>query len=181
MFCDLSLAFASLEKGCDLKLTGADLQGDSTLYTAVLISLFTDRVAEVYEELPAGEFDRKGWWGDALDDSPANSGGTASSALQGVVKPRKLGSKLWLLRREKQVSSVVAKAEQYAREALAWMLEDKLVSKVEVKGSIVRGGVLGLKVGLAVPLHSASRLPQASYEAERWTFFYDYKNALPLG
>ena len=38
MFCDISLGFASLQSGCDISLAKSDLQGDSTLYTAVLVA-----------------------------------------------------------------------------------------------------------------------------------------------
>ena len=176
MFCDISLGFASLQSGCDISLAKSDLQGDSTLYTAVLVSLFTDRVAEPYEELPAGELDRKGWWGDFLDESPQSAYGGKIQA----TKARKLGSKLWLLRREKQLSSVVLRAEQYASDALAWMLEDKLVSSVSVKGSIARNGVLALSISLGIPAQSFSRLSPAGYETQNWSVFYDYQNSQPL-
>lgn len=176
MFCDLALGFSSLASGCDLSLASGDVRGDSTLYTAVIVSLFTDRVAEPYEELPSGETDRKGWWGDFLDDSEARiSGGSVA-----FIRPRKLGSRLWLLRREIQHQKIVARAEQYASEALQWMIEDKLVSAVSVSGSIIRNGVLALAVGLDIPRQSASRLPPAAYELKNWTLFYDYKNSLPL-
>ena len=48
----------------DMSLIGIDLATEEGLYTAVVISLFTDARADKDDELPAGENDsRRGWWG----------------------------------------------------------------------------------------------------------------------
>lgn len=112
---DIALIWCEENLG-DIATTGADLQTDDGLQTAVLISLFTDRRASINEELPAGETDRRGWWGDVEPPAPGD----------------KIGSKLWLLFREKQLQSVIARAEEYAREALQWLIDDKVAKRVDV-------------------------------------------------
>lgn len=112
---DIALIWGEDNLG-DIATAGADLQTDEGLQTAVLISLFTDRRASVDEQLPAGETSRRGWWGD----------------VQPPVTGDEIGSRLWLLYREKQLDSVVARAEEYAREALQWLIDDKVARRVEV-------------------------------------------------
>ncbi|MCE2001476.1 phage GP46 family protein [Enterobacter asburiae] len=87
---------------------GALASGEA-LQTAILISLFTDRLARADDRYEGD--DRRGWWGDAGET-------------------RQLGSRLWLLRREKLTPEVAMRAEEYAREALAWLTEDGVISEV---------------------------------------------------
>lgn len=125
----------------DLSLAGGLLATDDGLETAAIVSLFSDRRANADDPLPAGAADRRGWWGDALPP-----GGDDAD---------RLGSRLWLLAREKQTAEVVARAREYAEEALAWMVEDGVASLVEVEAEIVRTGVLGLRVTLHRPAGDA--------------------------
>ena len=117
-----------------LAAAGDDLATDPGLETAVIISLFTDRRAGEHDELPATESDRRGWWGNDYEEAGYE-----------------VGSKLWLLRREKQMASVVLRAEEYAREALRWMLRDRVARGVKVTGSIPRQGWLHLQIDIARP------------------------------
>lgn len=110
---------------------GADVLTDDSLATAVVISLFTDRRALPSDPVPAGE-DRRGWWADSYRDRP-------------------IGSRLWLLGREKQMREVLRRAEQYAAEALAWLREDGLVRSVEVVATNPADGVLRLSTRLTLP------------------------------
>jgi phage gp46-like protein len=87
------------------------------LYRAVEISLFTWRRAEPDDKLDDDQ--RMGWWGDSF---PA-------------VASDKIGSRLWLLRRKTIVPETLRQAEAYAREALQWMLDDALVTGVDVQVS----------------------------------------------
>jgi len=127
---DILLAFGSL--GCDLQLADSDLLTDDSLLTAVIISLFTDRQADPGDELPAGGNDRKGWWGD--------------TTLPGGKD--KIGSRLWLLKREKQLPSVLARAKEYAEEALAWLVTDGHVLAVGVTVTAPARGLWLLTVRL---------------------------------
>lgn len=114
----------------DWAVAGAGLEEDAGLETAVTISLFTDRRAENDDALPGAQDDRRGWWADAFLD----------------VAGDKIGSRLWLLAREKQTPSVLMRAQEYAQEALAWLIEDGIARAVNITAEVVRSGVLGLTV-----------------------------------
>lgn len=134
---DLLLVWDADRGNADLVVDGADLAFDDGLQTAVIISLFTDRrVAE--DELPPGETDRRGWWGDTLNEDPED----------------RTGSKLWLLARSKQTADVPVKAEEYAEEALAWLVEDGIARAVSAAAEWIARGVLALCIAIA--LHDGS-------------------------
>jgi len=132
---DIKTRFLGFDQGADYALAGLGLEADEGLETAVILSLFTDRRAEPDDVIPDGTDDRRGWWADAW---PTLSGD-------------RIGSRLWLLHREKQLPGVLARAEEYAREALAWLIEDGVAERVEVVASIPRGGILGLAVSITRP------------------------------
>ena len=67
--------------------------------------------------------DRQGWWGDTF----------------AVVDGDRIGSRLWLLQRQKVLPATLKRAEAYAREALKWLTDDAVVSRIEVTAE--RGGV----------------------------------------
>jgi phage gp46-like protein len=111
------------------------LAEDDGLETAVIISLFTDRRAEPDDVLPDNSNDPRGWWADQFSD----------------VDGDLIGSRLWLLSREKQLSDVLSRAQEYAEEALAWMVEDGVADSVAAQAVIVRDGLLGLTVQIFRP------------------------------
>lgn len=116
---DLRLTWSNTTGDADLSLIDydADLETDRGLRTAVLLSLFTDRRAEDDDIPPSGDAnDRRGWWGDQFLE----------------VKGDKYGSRLWLLDRSKDTNERSLRAIEYAREGLAWMIEDKVVAGVDV-------------------------------------------------
>jgi phage gp46-like protein len=118
---DLALVWSTELGDADLSVIAADIDEDLAtdrgLQTAVLLSLFTDRRAETDDKPPSGDAtDRRGWWADQF------------AADEGD----RIGSRLWLLDRSKRSNEVVLRATEYAREALAWMLEDRVVSGVDV-------------------------------------------------
>lgn len=94
-------------------LPEGDLRTGPPLVTGVFVSLFTDRRAAADDRLPPGATDRRGWWGELLDDKP-------------------VGSRLWLLRRAKRLPETLRLAQDYIREALAWMIEDGLATRIDV-------------------------------------------------
>jgi phage gp46-like protein len=132
---DIRTLFIDFDRGADYALSGIGLEADDGLETAVILSLFTDRRAESDDVAPDGRDDRRGWWADAW---PASEGD-------------RIGSRLWLLHREKQLPIVLARAEEYAREALAWLVEDGVAESVAVSASIPRAGILGLDVSITRP------------------------------
>lgn len=99
----------------DLAMQGGDLVLDPGLGSAVLRSIHTDRRASAEELARFGGGDPRGWW--AEDDGDP------------------VGSKLWLLAREKQTPQVLSRAREYVREALAWLVRDGIASAVEVVAS----------------------------------------------
>jgi phage gp46-like protein len=100
----------------DLVLEDDDVLTDEGLRTAVLLSLFVDRRAEDDDPLPGSDDDRRGWWADEFSD----------------VEGDRIGSRLWLLDRAKRTADVVPRTEELAREALAWMIEDRVAASVDV-------------------------------------------------
>jgi phage gp46-like protein len=108
-----------------------DLAHGHDLETAVIISLFTDGLAASDDVLPDNTDDRRGWWGDTAPD------------------PRDpIGSKLWLLSREKQTNDVRLRAEEYTRNALAWMLTDGVADQINVAAAWVDLGRLEVTVDI---------------------------------
>lgn len=97
----------------DVGLENYDLIRDKGFETAIIISLFTNKRASINDVLPGATDDpfqtREGWWAD-----------------------NNTGSKLWLLGREKNVNSLLQKAIEYTSECLQWMLDDSVVSKIDV-------------------------------------------------
>lgn len=144
----------------------SDIEGDNGLFTAVVISLFTDARANNDDPLPDERIgvpsDLRGWWGDHVQ-------GDDFLAVDG-----RMGSRLWLLSREKDLDEVVARAQQYAEESLAWLLRDGHVTRLEVVASRVSSGYLGI----AVTAMGAADNGDISRE---WNFTYDYQNARPVG
>jgi phage gp46-like protein len=132
---DFKTVFMGFDKGADWAIGTLGLEEDDGLETAVILSLFTDRRAEPDDVLPFGETDRRGHWSDAYPAVPGD----------------RMGSRLWLLSREKQLPQVVVKAREYLREALEWMEEDGVASRVDCDAFILRDGVLGMKVAIYRP------------------------------
>ncbi|WP_341899335.1 phage GP46 family protein [Ferrovibrio terrae] len=111
---------------------------EAELYNAVVISLFTDARAKVDDRLPdeprIGAIpaslarDRRGWHGD-----------------------RQIGSRRWLLCREKQVPEVLQRLEDYDREALQWLITDKVCSSIDIAESFPSRGLVLTEITLYRP------------------------------
>lgn len=91
------------------------------LTRAVIISLFTWRRANPDDVI---EGQKMGWWGDA------------------TVSNDRIGSRLWLLAREKVLPSTINRAREYAIEAMQWLIDDGVASRVDV--SAERFGIDGI-------------------------------------
>ena len=105
-----------------LTVNGTRVNASSSLdplTRAVVISLFTHRRADPDDnaDVPMG------WWGDTW---PA-------------VANDRYGSKLWLLQRSKLTNSLVNTVRTYLRDALQWMLDDGVVSRIDI--DIQRTGI----------------------------------------
>lgn len=154
---DLQLVFDGTRLVGDLSLQGPTLSLDAGLKTAVIVSLFTDRRAAIDDTLPSEpspiasdpRADRRGWWGDFFQ--PSVLAELQASLGLGQVPSDRIGSRLWLLAREKQLPSVVQRAHDYAAEALQWLLDEKIAQSVEILAEISAPGVLGLLITITRP------------------------------
>ena len=131
---DLAIRWRPELMGGDLALDGVGLATDDGLRTAIIISLFTDARAEPDDPLPA-DAERRGWWGDALPQ----------------IEGDRIGSRLWLLRREKRLPAALDRARGYAAEALAWLVEDGVAAQVGVEAEAIGPATLGLGVVVTRP------------------------------
>lgn len=111
----------------DWVLAGADLESGGDLVTAVLISIFTDRVANTDDDIPDGSGDPRGWWGDAGERYP-------------------VGSRLWLLGRSKQLPETAALAKDYIAESLQWLIDDGVVARFDIDTTWIAPAQLGAQV-----------------------------------
>ena len=131
----IALAWKDDVGAADLALDGQDLARDEGLETAVFLSLFLDRRAQPDDALPAPGGDRRGWWGDAVPVAPGDLH----------------GSRRWLLDRAVQGPSLVEQEETYAREALAWFVEDRVAERVDVTVTLPARGRVRLQVDIYRP------------------------------
>jgi phage gp46-like protein len=114
----------------DFAIVFDDIETEDTLETAVMLSLFTDRRDD--------ESAQRGWWGDCVAD----------------VKDDRFGSRLWLLDRATKGPATLHLAEDYAKEALAWALEDGAAIGVTVSAKYLDTSAnsgIGLSVTLGLP------------------------------
>lgn len=101
-----------------------DLQAGDDLFTAVLISLFTDATASDDDVIPDGSNDPRGWWGD-------------------IGETVGIGSKLWLRDRSKQTALTLELVRNDIVEALQWLIDDQVAASVTVTAEWSRPGFLG--------------------------------------
>ena len=99
-----------------------DPQEPETLQSLVTAALFTD----------GRSGGQRGWWADSLKSRDAD----------------RFTSRLWTLRREKPTEETRMRAEEYAREALAFLIQDGFAASFDVEASWARPGVLLIAVGM---------------------------------
>lgn len=127
----------------DLALTSSgQLAIEDTLVTAVIISLLSDRRANLDDKLPylkqvTGPIppDRRGWCGDALSE----------------VSGDRIGSRLWLLSRAKQTDENLQLAIDCGNEALQWLIDDSKASSIDVAASWTAPGRMDMSVLITRP------------------------------
>lgn len=86
---------------------------------AVIISLWSWRRANP-DDVAATPM---GWWGDTYP----------------TVDNDRIGSRLWLLSREKITTDTLNRANDYIKEALSWMLDDGVAAKITTE--VLRSGL----------------------------------------
>lgn len=150
---DIALVWNDATMHADIDIGEADLITDEGLETAAYISLFSDRRAELGEDLPIGETNRRGWWGDT---DPEIAGDM-------------IGSRLWLLNREKHIPEVITRANEYARECLQWMIDDRVAKRVDVSVTAVP---YGQQFGLSIE----GTIYRPNGDAVQFKFDYAWKS-----
>ena len=99
----------------------------------VLNSLFSWRRADPSDAVQAE--DSEGWWGDTYADVPGDE----------------FGSRLWELLRQKVTAQTLRQAEEYAREALQYLIDDGVARSVSVSAESTEPGRVDLLVVLYKP------------------------------
>ena len=152
---DIRLLFDAAVGYGDLVVADRDLDRDDGFETAVTISLFTNRRADAEDLLPDEDGSRQGWWADRVD--------------AGNPAPDFIGSKLWLLGRGKLTTDLPARAEEFAREALQWMIDDNVATTISVEA--VRSGMFGLQITVHI-------VRPTNVNAISYRYFYNWKNQI---
>ena len=110
---DIALSWSNALWRGDWRLDAqGSLAADDDLGTAIMISLYSDRTAQPGDQIPDGGPIR-GWWADTYRRHP-------------------IGSRLWLLWREKKTEITRRRAEEYAREAMQWFIDEGIARRVDV-------------------------------------------------
>ena len=89
--------------------SGTDLVGDDGLESAVLLSLYSDGLAEADEVLPDQSEDRRGFWGDA-----------------------EFASLLWIMERKTLTPKNINRHKKICQDSLAWMVKSGVAKSVTV-------------------------------------------------
>ncbi len=128
----------------DWSVVGGQLAADSTMETAVLLSIHTDADAPDGAWVPEGCTPRI-WWGQAYWPLVLRRLGIEdSTGLQ-------LGSLLWRWKREKQEERTRAGVVQDTRDCLDWMRLVGLAKEIVVDGVWVDTGMLAVPVEIVKP------------------------------
>lgn len=122
---DIAIVWDQANIRGDFVERGAGLQMGPDLYTAMLISIFSDRLASPEDVIPDGSNDPRGWIGD-------------------LNEPYPIGSRLWLLDRSKATVQVELDANTYITEALQWMLDDGVVANLVIDVEYTKPGLGGV-------------------------------------
>jgi phage gp46-like protein len=143
---DAAIVWDAAEFRGDWNITSGDLAIGNDLETAVLISLFTDRIASADYVPPVGSpTDRRGWWGDTYE-------------AQFNYSP--IGSRLWQLNRavKTDARAVLNQARDMCNEALQWLLDDQIASAVTVNTAWIASQTLGIAVTITAPSGASQTL-----------------------
>jgi phage gp46-like protein len=118
---DIKTFFTDLSTGTQYDITELGIVEDDSLTTAVIISLFTDK-----RDTTTNSDDIRGWWADDI------------------------GSLRWTLSRSKQTDEVLQRLIKYDKEALQWLIDDRLVSGVEITAQWITRGVLAEQINITL-------------------------------
>lgn len=131
---DVALVWDQGSAHGDWTTAGGGIALGPAIVSAVVLSLFTDRIASPDFVPTDGTADRRGWWGDSYEPSP-------------------IGSRLWQLdRAAKSTAANLPKlARGYCVEALQWLLDDGVAASVSVTAGWASPTALAILVTVAEP------------------------------
>jgi phage gp46-like protein len=112
----------------DISASNGDLDLTQGFDSAILISLLTDARADK-SQISRPE-KRRGWVGNVMS----------------IVIGRQLGSFLWLVDQRRLISQTVIDTVDYANKSLKWMIDDKVVKKIDISGEIIPKQGIALNV-----------------------------------
>lgn len=118
----------------DIDFTDTDFAIEEGLETAVFISWFTDRRADL-EDLANASVDRRGYWGDMFPE----------------VDNDQIGSKFWTRFPGKATRENRVKIESDLRESLEWMIEDGISDEINVSASFFGSEGIRLEASIKRP------------------------------
>ena len=116
---DFAIAYDAALGAHDIVLSGGGLVPDSTLGTAVGLSLFVDRRADLDQvegDETFGQADPRGWFGDAFQAQAGDA----------------YGSHLWLYQRAKLTPDTLGQIRSVFIESLQWLIDRGIAREVDV-------------------------------------------------
>jgi len=154
---DITIGWNNSTGTADWLMNGPDLQSGNDLATAIIVSLFTDRLAssDYVPPPPASPKDRRGWWAD-----------TYNSSL--------IGSRLWQLYRGVKTNSqtILLQAADYAAEALQWLIDDGVVGSFSIYAQWQNANFLAISV--------TANMPNSTSQTFRFAWAWNNITALPV-
>lgn len=114
----------------DIVIENGDIANEDGFETAIYVSLFTD--ARAPESKVIRPENRRGWLGN----------------IASPVEGRELGSLLWLAEQRRLNQGTLNEIIDYARQALAWFVEDEIAKSIEVSGEIVPRSGIALTINI---------------------------------
>lgn len=130
---DVSLIWNLATGYADIAMDGPDLESGHDLETAILISLFTDHVADTSDILPPDfRTDPRGWWPDVYTQDP-------------------IGSKLWQVMNRVTNQDTLNFTRDTVLKSLQWMLDDGVAAGIDVATSYPGKGNIRIDIAIAEP------------------------------
>ena len=136
---DIQIVWDPANARGDWAIAGGDLAVGNDLQTAVLLSIFTDRVLPSDQAPLDGTNDRRGWWADTYETTP-------------------IGSRLWTLKRAKKsaATNLLTVAQDICAEALQWLIDDGVASAVAVRTYWATAVQMGIVITITEPSGASS-------------------------
>jgi phage gp46-like protein len=130
---DIRIVFDQATFTGDFAMSGNGLELGNELETAVLISLFTDQVADPGDVLPPGQAsDPRGWWADTYEGD-------------------QIGSRLWQVFWRQTTQDTLNWVRDTATKSLQWMIDDGVATSVTVEPQFIAKGAVGMVVTITEP------------------------------